>query len=273
MVIAALVLAPVAGPARGADLDAEILQQAGITPVEYGSGWYLRGDIGWNHAVDGNLTFYSDARYDYDNQKFGEGVSYSLGVGHIFNDWFRADVTLDYSGNNEWSGSTTGTGCGVGFDADCYSVDSATYDRYSLHANAYLNLANWYGISPYVGAGVGLSHVTWNDYASVATCAVDPTETCPYGVHSGSSATEYFSGPTTSYPSADSTVLSYSLMAGVDYRIDERWKLDFGYKWTHLHGGKVVAANVNGPGAPQGDSLVDRLAIHEFRVGLRYEIW
>lgn len=272
-ILATFVLASASGPALGADLEAEIMQQAGVTQVEFGSGWYLRGDIGWDYASQGNLTFYSNARYDYDDQSFGHGPSYSVGVGHIFNNWFRADVTLDYSGNMDWNGSTTGTGCGTGFTGSCYSADSANYDRYSLHANAYVNLFDWGGLSPYVGAGVGVTHMTWNNYASVATCAIDAGETCPYGTYSGSGGTETYTGTTTSYPSADSTVFSYSLMAGLDYRIDDRWKVDLGYKWTNFHGGTVVAANSIGAGAPQGDSQVDTLGVHEFRVGLRYEIW
>ena len=43
---AAIALASIAGGAHAADLETEVLQQAGVTPVEFGSGWYLRGDVG-----------------------------------------------------------------------------------------------------------------------------------------------------------------------------------------------------------------------------------
>lgn len=259
-------------PALAADLDAQILRDAGITPVEYGSGWYLRGDIGWDFSTHGNLSYYTDARYDFQDQAFGEGVDYSVGFGYVFNDWLRTDLTLDYSGNMDWNGDTIATTC-TGFTGDCYQADSASYDRYSLHANAYLNLGRWHGLSPYVGAGVGLSHVTWNNYASVETCALDPGEDCALGSHSGSAVTEYLTGTTTSYPSNSSTMLSYSLMGGFDYRLDERWSLDVGYKWTRLHDLTVVPTNAGGAGSPAGATRADQLDIHEVRLGLRYEIW
>jgi len=271
--LAAAALALCVSAAAAADLDAEILDQDGVTPVEYGSGWYLRGDIGWDFSVHGNLSYYSDTRYDYDSQTFGEGMTYSTGFGYIFNDYLRADLTLDYNGNMDWSGNTWGVGCGIGFDGDCFSEDSATFERYTLQINGYLSPGRWGGLSPYVGAGIGLTHIAWDDYSSTAVCAIDPAETCPYGVHSGGTDTEYFDGPTTDYPGSSQTVMSYSLMGGLDYKFDDRWSVDLGYKYTRIHGGIVVAGDANGPGDPQGSSKYDPLGIHELRVGLRYEIW
>ena len=49
--------------------------------------------------------------------------------------------------------------------------------------------------------------------------------------------------------------------------------MDVGYKYTNIHGGKVIAKDANGPGSPQGASKFSDLSIHEVKVGLRYEIW
>src|SRR5687768_9886191 len=62
-------------------------------PVEVGTGWYLRGDIGYNFSLeaDGDFTYrtfnvlpgaYSDNVFDTAN--VGEGVTWGAGVGYRF---------------------------------------------------------------------------------------------------------------------------------------------------------------------------------------------
>jgi len=272
IVIAAFALASAMGPALAADLDI-VEANPVVTPVEFGSGWYLRGDIGWNFKVDSNLSYYSNAQYDYDDQNMDGGTDFSVGFGYVFNDWFRSDVTLDYADQNKWSGRTQGS-CGSTYSGNCYSLDSARFDMFSVQANGYVNLGRFYGWSPYVGGGLGVSKVNWNDYESTPACSMNSGQTCPYGSYAGTSGIERVQGTAVSYPGAYSTLFSYSLMAGVDYKIDDRWYLDLGYKWTQTHGdGKVVEANANGAGNPVGDSTFGTLNVHQFKIGLRYEIW
>lgn len=265
-------LCAVAGNVQAADLDPVYIEDVATTPVEFGSGWYLRGDIGAGFNTKGNLSYFSTARNDFSNQEFDHTYSAGIGAGFIFNEYFRADVTWDYSGDNGWSGSTLATTC-TGATADCYNDDSASFSRNTVMANVYANLGEWYSISPYVGAGVGITNMRWNDYSSTANCSVDPGETCPYGTHSGGPGTETFTGPTTSYEGSYYNAFTWSLMGGLDFRISDKWKADIGYKFTRIGGGTVVAANANGPGDPFGDTIADDINIHEVRFGLRYEIW
>ncbi len=242
----AVLLAGVPHGASAADYDAAILQNAGVTPVEYGSGWYLRGDIGGSFKVDGDMTFFSIARTSFDDQSFGSALSYGVGGGYIFNDYFRADVTLDYNTGMDWQGTSTISACGL---VACFSEEDASYDRLTLHANAYVALGRWAGFSPYVGAGLGVSHLDWTDYNSTVAGVVTP------------------------YATNSEVSFSYALMAGFDIALSEKWKLDLGYKYTQVQGGVVAPANPGGVISPLGDIRFDDLAIHEVRVGLRYEIW
>lgn len=256
-----------------ADMDYPIRPAKSYTNVEYGSGWYLRGDIGYTLAAKGNLTYYSDARYDYDNQSLDKAMSWGGGFGYTFNEMLRGDISVEMSGSHDWEGSTQGTLCG-GVPGDCYSEDSAKFDRTTAMANAYVSLGRYGGFSPYIGAGIGLTHVAWSDYTSQAYCTVDPGEDCDYGTHTGATANpETYAGPATTYSGKSSTVLTYALSAGVDYRLNQNWLVDMGYKWTRIDGGVVIEADSNGVGDPQGDSKFDALDIHEFKIGLRYEIW
>ncbi len=272
--ITTMLLSSTVGFAHAADLEYPG-DPVSRTVVEYGSGWYLRGDIGYAVETKSTLSYFSDARYDYDNQTLENGSSYGIGFGYNFNDYLRADLTYDTNNSTEWSGTSVGTLCGGGVaQGDCYSEDTASFDRKTLLANAYVSLGEYHGFSPYLGAGIGLSDIKWNDYSSDAYCTVDAGETCTFGAHSGVTADpETYFGGTTTYPGESVTALTYALAAGFDYRLDQNWVLDMGYKYTSVLGGVVIAKDANGAGAPQGDSKFDNINIHEVKVGLRYEIW
>ena len=272
--ITSLLLSSSAGSALAADMNYPVPSPE-FTNVEYGSGWYLRGDIGYTLSTESTLSYFSDARYDYDNQSLDNAHSWSIGAGYNFNDTFRADLTFERSAGHDWRGTSVGTLCGgLGTEGDCYSEDSASFDRNTLMANAYVSLGTYHGFTPYVGAGLGLTHLEWSGYSSDAYCTVDPGEDCTYGAHTGLTPDpETYFGGTTSYDGESVTALTYALTTGFDYRLTQNWLMDVGYKYTNIHGGKVIAKDANGPGSPQGASKFTDLSIHEVKVGLRYEIW
>ncbi len=275
LLITSLFLSSTAGISHAADMNYPVQPKSVFTNVEYGSGWYLRGDIGYTMSTESTLSYYSDARYNYDSQSLGNSSSWSIGAGYTFNDMFRADLTFETSGGHDWKGTSVGTLCGgLGTEGDCYSEDSAQVDRNTLMANAYVSLGNYGGFSPYLGGGIGLTHLEWSGYDSDAYCTVDAGEDCTYGAHSGLTADpETYTGPTTSYDGENTTAFTYALTTGFDYRLSENWLMDLGYKYTNIQGGKVVAKDANGPGSPQGSSKFSDLEIHELKLGLRYEIW
>ncbi len=272
--ITAILMSSTAGVSHAADMNYMERPIPSQTNVEYGSGWYLRGDIGYTISTNTDLSYVSDQRYDYDDQSIGESSSWGLGVGYTFSDMLRGDITFETSDGHEWDGTSVGTLCGGGTPGDCFSEDSADFDRNSLMANAYVSLGNYHGFSPYVGAGLGVTHVQWNNYESDAYCTVDVGETCSYGAHSGvGTDAETYYGGRTSYGTESATALTYALAAGFDYRLNQNWLFDMGYKWTTIDGGVVIKKDANGIGSPQGSSKFDSIHMHEVKVGLRYEIW
>jgi opacity protein-like surface antigen len=254
----------IAGTAIGADLDAEIAREAGVTMVEYGSGWYLRGDIGTMHGA-GETFFPGGGTTDMWGPAFGETLTVNAGVGYIFNDRFRMDVTLSNADGFGFDGVSSPSSCGSIYAGECYYESSGTLSFMKLEANAYLSLTERNGLKPYIGAGAGLARVTWDDYSSRLFCLLDPTENCSIATHSGGPGQEtwYSVTPTTSRNS--SMAATVAVMAGFDYRLSEKWVADFGYKFTHVFD---VGWNT---GADQAE--VESANLHEFRVGLRYEIW
>jgi opacity protein-like surface antigen len=118
LALAVTALMPLA-PALAADYDPPIYvdQAPEYTPVEIGSGWYLRGDVGYAFKQDYKNTSLSvdDALFYNDFARIGplRAFSYSeheptltgsVGVGYHFNDWLRADVNVGILANNSYSG-------------------------------------------------------------------------------------------------------------------------------------------------------------------------
>ncbi len=250
--------------------------ESAYTQVEYGSGWYLRGDIGLSFSRDTNLSYSTDFSRDYTSQSTHSEYSAGVGFGYIFNDFLRADATFDVFSGGEWSGARTAatlldpTGCGVGQTGNCFSNDSAEFEVTAASINGYVSLGRWGKLSPYAGAGLGVAHVQWSNYSSTPVCELDPGETCALGVHSGSLVTETFTGPAVAFATEESINLAYALMLGVDYKMSEYWTADFGYRYTHVSGDVVLSSTVTGL---PGDSEFDGLDFHEVRAGLRYEVW
>ncbi|MFZ1813976.1 MAG: outer membrane beta-barrel protein [Rhizobiaceae bacterium] len=247
-----------------ADLDSEIREQAGVTtPVEFGSGWYLRGDIGTYHG-SGTLDYAAGGSNDMTQQHLGDDLSFNLGFGHIFNDRFRADVTVSHTpGFNHYAISPL-TPCGGGFTGDCLTESWGTIDVTSVQANAYVTLGEWNRIRPYAGAGVGLASVSWDNFGYFDYCQLDPGEDCAFATHSGGAGVEVWQSGAATTGHDRSYLFVGSIMLGADYRVSDRVTVDVGYKYSR-------AADI---GFDSGEAVeIGALNLHEVRMGLRYEIW
>ena len=75
--------------------------------------------------------------------------------GHKYK-WFRSDVTVDFAKRAQLYGDTA-------TNSRFYSVK---IDALTVLANAYLDLGNWGGFTPYVGAGVGMTNLRAHEYTT-----------------------------------------------------------------------------------------------------------
>ena len=241
-----------------------------LTPVEFGSGWYLRSDIGYSVDQEMDVRFARAARFGDANATIDDSYTLGLGFGYVFNEHFRADLTYDHFSERSWSGSTSGCGVdglGVPYTGDCTSSDGGEFDANGLSLNGYLSLGALGRLSPYIGAGIGVAHVEYSATQSSLFCVVDPGENCDLGTHSGGPAVpETFTGAQT-FPGGSSVNVTYALTAGVDYRIDENWSVDVNYRYTNITDDEVFST-------AGGDAVeFDGAQIHEVRAGFRYELW
>ena len=134
--------------AAAADLGPVLIEPEPVPepPVSAG-GWYLRGDISYDFDTSARifLSTTSSSSTFYDTE-FDDTWNIGLGIGYLFNEWFRADITADYR-----------------FPAD-YDAVSSSLSVSTILLNGYFSLGNSSGFSPYVGAGIGAAYVNWDAY-------------------------------------------------------------------------------------------------------------
>jgi opacity protein-like surface antigen len=203
-----------------------------IVVQEFASGWYIRGDIGYRlNSFDGASTFFSDpitGSSINDTAVFGIGGGYKAG-------WFRADLTIDYSGRATYKADV------AGLPAGNQPGLSTKIEMVTTLANVYADLGTWWGFTPYVGAGAGAAYmrsVEFYDYNSL----VMPQE---------KQGTWNF---------------AWAAIAGMSYRIGANLLADASYRYLSL-GDAVTAVNAAG-----NQLTVKDITAHEFRVGLRYNL-
>ena len=249
----AALFAGVAGPVFAADLvEPPVVEQAPPPAYEepapeYG-GWYIRGDVDyhWSKFGGSDYTTYNAGSPQFpgsfDSGSLKSAFSAGAGVGYQINQHFRTDLTADWLSSSDFSGSTSGF-CGV-LQTPCTSVDSSSYSALLLLANAYVDIGTWHGVTPYVGAGIGGAWVKWD--------TLHNTDDDGSFEHGGGKGWRF----------------AYALMAGASYCLTDRVKLDVGYRYSHINGGKMFdyASDSNvGPGYDHG------ISVNEVRGGLRYQ--
>lgn len=212
----ALSLLALGVPSHAADIDEVVPEVTISAPVT--NGWYVRGDLGYG---------WSSVRTDDVGIAGEKGGSFLLGggIGYQATDWLRADVTVDYLTR-------------ANFEARMGDGIETRLSAVSVLANAYVDLGNLAGFTPYAGAGLGATHMDWSVTGDTGALSVDGAKNWRF---------------------------TYAVMAGVSMDLSDNLKLDAGYRFRRINGG-VVHDDVAGAG-----SITDRgLNVHDLRIGLRY---
>ena len=248
----AALFAGVGGPVFAADLaEPPVVEEAPPQAVyeqpaaEYG-GWYIRGDVDYHWSKFGGADYITygttPSTGTFATGTLKSAFSAGAGVGYQINQHFRTDLTADWLSSSNFRGSTNGF-CGVA-QTPCTSTDTSSYSALLLLANAYVDIGTWHGVTPYVGAGIGGAWVKWDT------------------LHNSDSDGDFF------HNGGKGWRFAYALMAGASYCLTDRVKLDVGYRYSHINGGKMFdydsISNV-GPGYDNG------INVHEVRGGLRYQ--
>ncbi|WP_342360708.1 outer membrane protein [Terrarubrum flagellatum] len=219
------------------------------------SGVYLRGDVGM--GVMGNVkgtyqNLPATTSVTYNDGSYGNVGFAGIGIGYQFNNWFRFDVTGELRGTAK-----------IGF-RDTYSDTFGNRGTNSISghlntsvflANAYVDMGNWHGFTPFLGAGVGAA------YHRVS--ALDDI---------GNSLPAAGGGPFAAVGGFDGkskTSLAWALMAGVAYDVTPNVKLELGYRYLNM--GKAESGLACTLTCLPGTSVKIRdIDSHDIKLGFRW---
>ena len=237
-------LCTLAGPAAGADFGQPFPGLAASAPpddrVAFASNWYVRGDLAYAQE-----TFPKIAP-DFPSPSVLNTFSAGAGMGYKVNDWFRTDLILDYRSRVHTVGIGATSPCFIATNTNSCNFDTEIH-RWDLLANGYLDLGNWQGFTPYIGAGAG---VTWSRIWQTVDCTQSVNCTL---------SNNFLAASATHYQFA------WALMAGLAIAMTDHAQLDVGYRFLDL-------GPIAGISSVTGTSVTQRVRANELRAGVRYMI-
>jgi opacity protein-like surface antigen len=250
--LAACALAVIAVPASFA-ADLYVPDPVPVPPPAFG-GWYLRGDIGFSNQRVGNLDNALYANFDSVNRvhyDFDAAPIFGLGVGYRVNKWFRADITGEYRAKADFDGLD------IGFiegdpDGPFFPNDyNGGKSEWLALANLYVDLGSYWGITPFVGAGIGASRNTIHNFTDTATVQ-------------GSVA----------YADDDSDWnFAWALYAGLGYEVTPALTMELAYRYVDLGDAKSGdLVRFDGVNEVNNPMEFEDLTSHDVRLGFRYAL-
>jgi opacity protein-like surface antigen len=220
VVASACLLAPAA--AQAADLPI-----GGPRPLavdEFVSNWYLRGDVGYQFSASSGTS-----NPPFTGSSYSDAGVIDFGIGYRAG-WLRADVTSSWVFEPHFTGSTAAANPDV----------TARVNAISTLFNVYVDLGNWYGLTPYVGGGAGFSWLRPTGFNAVTL-------------------------PVVGAISRDTIDFSWDLTAGFSYAVTRQFLIDTSYRFLHVG---TPRTDIAGFGTIDYGSM----DVHELKTGIRYLI-
>ena len=228
------------------------------------SGWYLRGDVGMAVA-SGNagvgispnplVGLPADAYNSFYNASLSASALFDVGVGYQINNWLRFDVTGEYRGGGQFQ---TLEQVGVPSLAQQYG----DFYRGNVSSviglvNGYVDIGTWYGVSPFIGAGVG--------FANVETTGLQDSGS-KYTVANGAvGGASYFAS------GASTTNFAWAAHAGVAYKVTNNFTIELAYRYLDMGtAGHGYGQSFDGSNAGPSSFKFRDLTSQDLRIGVRW---
>ncbi|MER2291250.1 porin family protein, partial [Methylobacterium brachiatum] len=235
-----------------------------------------------------DYTGYADANRSFGNEIGGGGFA-GVGVGYQFTPFLRGDVTGEYRYSTGLRGSEYYKGPEFDNGLGSYGVNKSTsnFDSAVVLANAYFDLGTWYGITPFIGGGVGyafnhISGYSTNQQFTSPTYAYDygnPIYDCKCGqpyynyapvydnngnpVYNTNSGSKF-------YKSKTSGSFAWALHAGLAYDVSDALKIEVAYRYLNLGKAETGAGFVPCCTEALRPIKVKDIEAHDVKIGLRY---
>ena len=224
-------------------------------PVEVGGGWYLRADF----TEAAYARPHDNTRPDANDPglpplvglRLSDAPGYGGGVGYRITPWLRVDATLDQRAPGRYAAYSSRSNFATG-----YNVEAAQISALTGLVNVYADLGTWWGLTPYVGGGIGFSDLAVARGYTQTTCTVDACDGNPgTGLRTA-----------VARPSRAVAAFAWALTGGVSYALGGGFSVDAAYRYVDLGNAKSGLDAYN-----SGTRLKD-IAASEVRIGLRYDL-
>ncbi len=259
--LAADIYAPSAGGLKDPIIQQEVLLPEASAFQEYAE-WYIRGDLGVGKysGIDKNGhiagTAFGINALDFDNI-----YSASVGFGRYLTPNIRLGLDVDY---RHHSTSTFSVGVPGGLpELENFGTVPLKFNSTSIMLNAVYDFAPNRRFSPYLGGGVGWAFHKLSLNGSTFDNDFDLDDTWENG--------------TVNTTNSSSNSFAANIVTGVSVNIKQGLFLDVGYKFSYL--GKASMDfdyshdDVVGGVSRSASMELDDIMTHEFKVGLRYDLY
>ena len=221
--------------------------------IEEFGGWYIRGDIGMTNQSVGSLDnalFATATGLRVVDMNFESGMLFGLGVGYKWNSWLRFDVTGEYRGETGFHGMDVYTD--VVAPTNRFNNYTAKKSEWLYLANVYADLGTWGGVTPFVGAGIGIARIGIHSFRDA-------------GIGAGSV-------PALAYADSDyKWNVAYALHAGLAYEVTKNFTIELAYRYVYLgtgQSGDIIA--YDGTNSIRNPMIFNDIDSHDLKLGIRY---
>lgn len=263
--------------------------------VEFGTGWYIRGTAG------AALQSQSSLSPDFGAVPLAHTGNFALeaGGGYQFNQWLRVDATYTYYGQQTLNANGASVNCPASLDPidnaagqivavgvnqnQCTPHESASLQKNLFLTNAFVDLGTWYGITPYVGGGIGAAYLISQQSVNFTNNSDGSPYRATLTLPNPFPVPLVFINPNTGLPinpqphfntgaqnldysrSYNKLNFAFALMAGFAYDLTDHLKLDIGYRYVNF-------GSFSGITSLSGAVFNNQTTTQEVRIGLRYMI-
>ena len=214
---------------------------APVAAAAPGRNCYWRLDAGASLSTDPNGYFFFEdsttnpSRTPMLNETMDNGAVFDAGVGCAFGNGFRSDLVFSWR-----------TAKDVHADPEPQDPVSGELSSHSLMANIYYDIPLGMGITPYIGAGLGvvyhnLGDLRWRDV----------------------------NGNNWTIAGNEEVNIAWSLMAGAAYQVTDRITLDVGYRYMDMGNVSSQRYVLDGAGIRDAGVEFNDVTSHEIKAGLR----
>lgn len=222
---------------------------------DFGGNWYLRGDVGVG-LLQFDKTVARDASspsvpYNYVKHQdtISDQVFVGVGVGYQFSSWLRFDVTGEYRTKSDWRFIAQDTTFG---SPNAFDLTSGKFSTVVGLANVYFDLGTWYGVTPFIGGGVGVANHMFETVTDEGL-----------GANVGGFGTGR---------SRDKTNLAWALHAGLGYEVSQNLKLELAYRYLNMGDAEVGTVTCIPGCALRTNYKLKEIDSHDIKIGMRWAL-